>query len=167
MSRIRIFGESADFFNTTEGVIITDSGNEIGLFGKKVGEDYLRKCAEYFGQLPAELRETLCEASAAYLTDIVEEHAEEYDTDYLPELTSRNVLTFLKPVELRTEAHDILSEEDMPPAFSLKLEFTPVPVEAVEWVVRGEDAMYVGEYRGVSPWNDNLSGKRWNYIREA
>ena len=39
MSRIRIFGESADFFNTTEGVIITDSGNEIGLFGKKVGED--------------------------------------------------------------------------------------------------------------------------------
>ncbi len=167
MSRIKIFGKSADFFNTTEGVIFTDTENEIRLFGKKVGEDYLRKCAEYFSRLPAELRETLCNATSEYLTDTIEEHADEYDIDYLPEITAENVLTFLKPMELRTEAHDILSEEDTPPAFSVKLEFTPVPVELVEWVVRGEDAMYVGEYRGVSPWNDSLSGKRWNYIREA
>lgn len=167
MSRIRIFGASADFFNTTEGVIFTDAENEIRLLGKKVGETYLIKCAEYFCQLPAELRETLCEATAEYLTDTIEEHADEYDIDYLPEINAGNVLTFLRPVELRTEAHDILSEEDMPPAFSVKLEFTPVPVELAEWVVRGDDAMYVGEYRGLSPWNDNLSGKRWNYIREA
>lgn len=165
MSRIKIFGESADYFNTTEGILFTNNEAEIKLFGRKIGEDYLSRCAEYFVQLPSELRKTLCEATAQYLNDLLDEHADEYDADRLPELSAFNVIAFLRPLELHTEAHDLLSEEDAPPAFSLKLEFKPVPVECVEWVVRGDNAIYVGEYRGLSPWNDKPTEKNWNYIR--
>lgn len=163
MSRIKITGESADFFNTIEGRLFSSRFNcEIMLYGKRVGEYYLKKCAEYFENLPDDIFSALLEASAAYLNDLLEEHDGEYDVE-LPELTPGNVMTFLQPVELRAERHELLAEEDCPAAFSVKLEFAPVPDEMVEWTVRGEQPVYVGEYRGISPWNEKVARKKWNY----
>lgn len=167
MSRVVINGESADYFNTIEGVLYSSRFNmDIALYGKRVGEEYLTHCAEYFERLPDDIMDKLLDSTADYLNDLIQEHAEDYDIEII-EFSARNVLTFLTPVELHTEQMRLLSEEDTPAAFSVKLEFIPVPDESVEWVVRGEQALYTGEYHGYSPWDDRITRRSWNYIVEG
>ena len=49
MSRVVINGESADYFNTIEGVLYSSRfGAEVMLYGKNVSEEYLTRCADYF-----------------------------------------------------------------------------------------------------------------------
>lgn len=167
MSRVKISGESSDFFNTIEGMLYSSRFNmDIALYGKRVGEEYLTRCAEYFEQLPDDIMDKLLDSTADYLNDLIQEHAEDYDIEII-EFSARNVLTFLTPIELHTEPMKLLSEEDTPAAFSVKLEFIPVPDESVEWVVRGEQALYAGEYHGYSPWDDRITRRAWNYIAEG
>ena len=167
MSRVVISGESRDYFNTIEGELYSSRFNTcIRLYGKHVGEDYLTRCAAYFEKLPEDIMLTLCSATAEYLNDLIEEHSGEFVVE-VPEFDSGSVKTFLAPVELHTEPMKLLSEEDSPAAFSVKLVFTPVPDECVEWVVRGDSAIYAGEYHGYSPWDDRITRKSWNYIQEG
>lgn len=167
MSRISICGESSNYFNTVEGVLYSSRYNtEISLFGKRVGEEYLTRCAEYFEHLPEDITAKLCAAAANYLNELIEEHAGEFEVE-VTEFNSLNVMSFLCPLELHTESLRVLSEEDSPASFSVKLQFLPVPDECIEWTVCGDRAVYVGEYRGVSPWDERVSRKPWNYIGEG
>lgn len=152
------------YYNAVEGVLHSDRfGCDIHLLGRKIGEEYLIRCAEYFEALPDNLLETLKTASAAYLSDFLEEHEGELDVGGL-EVTEENVLSLLIPVQLIAAPHELLAEEDAPPAFGMKMMFTPVSDEYVEWAVRGDTAVYVGEYREVSPWNEKIRSKEWNYL---
>ena len=73
MSRVVINGESADYFNTIEGVLYSSRfGAEVMLYGKNVSEEYLTRCADYFDTLPGEISEKLRQATAAYLNDMLE-----------------------------------------------------------------------------------------------
>ena len=77
MSRVRISGESSDFFNTIEGMLYSSRfRTDIALYGKRVSEEYLTRCAEYFEQLPDEVMEKLLDSTADHLNDLIQEHAE-------------------------------------------------------------------------------------------
>lgn len=95
MSRVVINGESADYFNTIEGVLYSSRfGAEVMLYGKNVSEEYLTKCAEYFDTLPGEISEKLRQATAAYLNDMLEEHAGEFAFDVI-EFNAQNAALLL------------------------------------------------------------------------
>ena len=84
MSRVVINGESADYFNTIEGVLYSSRlGAEVMLYGKNVSEEYLTRCAEHFDTLPEDISEKLRQATAAYLNDMLEEHASEFAFDVI------------------------------------------------------------------------------------
>lgn len=167
MSRVVINGESADYFNTIEGVLYSSRfGAEVMLYGKNVSEEYLTRCADYFDTLPGEISEKLRQATAAYLNDMLEEHAGEFAFDVI-EFNAQNVAPFIVPVELHTQSFRLLSEEDSPAAFSVKFAFSPVADQYIEWTVRGEQAVYAGEYIGVSPWDEKILRKSWNYVAEG
>lgn len=167
MSRAVITGESKDYFNTIEGVLyLPRTGAEVKLYGKNVGEEYLTRCAGYFENLPEVISEKLLQATADYLNDMLEEHVDEFAFDAL-EFNARNVPAFIVPIELHTQLNRLLSEEDSPAAFSVKFAFSPVADQYIEWTVRGDQAVYVGEYIGVSPWDEKILRKSWNYIGEG
>lgn len=167
MSRVVINGESADYFNTIEGVLYSSRfGAEVMLYGKNVSEEYLTRCADYFDTLPGEISEKLRQATAAYLNDMLEEHAGEFAFDVI-EFNAQNVAPFIVPVELHTQSFRLLSEEDSPAAFSVKFAFSPVADQYIEWTVRGEQAVYAGEYIGVSPWDEKILRRSWNYVGEG
>ncbi len=166
MSRIEI--TDSGYYNAVGGVLHSARYRcDTELFGKKVGEGYVKRCAEYFEALPENILSALKAASAEYLNDFLEENEGDLDTDWLDEVTAENVMMFLVPVRLTVFPHELLTEEDAPPAFSVKLMFSPVPDTLVEWAVRGDTAVYVGEYREVNPWNEKLRTKRWNYLCEV
>lgn len=167
MSRVVINGESADYFNTIEGVLYSSRfGAEVMLYGKNVSEEYLTRCADYFDTLPGEISEKLRQATAAYLNDMLEEHAGEFAFDVI-EFNAQNAAPFIVPVELHTQSFRLLSEDDSPAAFSVKFAFSPVADQYIEWTVRGEQAVYAGEYIGVSPWDEKILRKSWNYVGEG
>lgn len=35
----------------------------------------------------------------------------------------------------------------------------------MEIALHGDTAVYAGEFRGVSPWNEKLLKKKWNYAK--
>lgn len=163
MSRVEI--TDSGHYNATGGVLHSEKYRcDVELFGKKVGDGYVTRCAEYFEALPEDILSALKTASAEYLNDFLEENEGALDTEWLDEITAENVMTFLVPVRLTVFSHELLTEEDAPPAFSVKLMFTPVPDTLAEWAVRGGTAVYVGEYRDVNPWNEKLQTKKWNYL---
>ncbi|MGN1119478.1 MAG: DUF6985 domain-containing protein, partial [Oscillospiraceae bacterium] len=126
MSQIKL--TYSGYYNSSAGVLYSDRYRcEVELVGKKVGDSYLTRCAEYFEQLPEGILDELKAASAEYLNDFLEENEGSLD-DACPEtVTAENVMTFLEPVLLSAVPHELLTEEDAPPAFAVKLMFKPVP----------------------------------------
>lgn len=168
MKTVVINGESPRFYNAIEGVLSSDRfGCVIEIIGKRVGEEYLVRCAKAFNRIPEETLEKLYNASAEYLTDLVADHTGEFDLDEYCVINAENVRYMLRPEQLTAEAHDLLADEDAPAAYSVTLVFRPVPDERIEWTVRDGEPVYVGEFRGISPWNEKVRKKSWNYVREC
>lgn len=162
--------ESKGYFWRLEGVV-----NSV-LFRCKVpfltdrdGEEvFARRCAEYFESLTLEneaFRRVLNYA-AEYLTDFFDEHSGEFDIDEskYEDITAESIVKLCEPVQLIFEKHDLLSDEDSPLAFSMKLRLKDLPDEIFEIAMREDMPVYAGEYRGVSPWDERLLKKKWNYI---
>lgn len=151
------------------------------LFGRKVrflakGCDsvYAVRCAEYFETINVDTMRgdaalsALADGTAAYILDLIEENEFELgDFAFNEDTPSVEIFKFLTPSALVFERFKLLDDEDCPIAFSLKMSFDPVPDEAAEIAVHGDVPVYAGEYRGVSPWNDRLLKKRWNYIKQV
>lgn len=168
--------ESTDFFGWLEGKV------NLPLFGCGIrfhvkGNDsaYALRCAEYFEGITVEnIKEhttlyACLEALVKYVADMQEEHSGEFDIGDLvfdEDSSVEDLLKIIAPTSLTFERSAYLSEEDCPIAYSIKLSFTPVPDEVMEIALHGDEAVYVGEYRGVSPWNDKLLKKKWNYARD-
>lgn len=166
--------ESAGYFGDLEGKFnFTLFG--CGISFRVKGDDiiYARRCAEFFEGITAEnfaeypAMSALFEALGRYISDLLDERGEEIELgDFAFDEGSpiTDLLKVLTPVGLTFERLSCLSEEESPIAFSLKLSFDPVPDEIVEIAAHGDVPVYAGEYRGVSPWNEKLLRKRWNYI---
>lgn len=159
-SRVEI--TESGYYGALGGTLYSERyGCGVELLGKKTGEELLRRCAESFERLPDELLRGLYAASAEYLRDVIAENANTFDIEC--EITPENVREHLQPAALTAYAHDLLPDEEAPAAYSVRLTFTDVPDLSVEWAVRDNEAVYVGEYLDVSPWNDRLRKKSGNY----
>lgn len=168
--------ESSDYFGQLEGKV------NLPLFGCGIrfhvkGNDpvYALRCAEYFKGITAEnLNEhtalyTCLEALVRYVADMLDDHGGEFDLgDFFFDEDSSvdDLLKIITPESLTFERSAYLPEEDCPIAYSVKFSLKPVPDEIMELAVRGDEAIYAGEYRGVSPWNDKLLKKKYNYLRQ-
>lgn len=162
----------SDRRNCIEGELFSPLfGQKIRFTAKGCDEIYAVRCAEHFETITIDtVRENaelsvLADGAAAYILDLIEENDFDLGNFSFDEDTpSAEIFKYLTPAALVFEKHDLLDDEDCPIAFSLKLSFDPVPDEAVEIALHGDVPVYAGEYRGVSPWNDRLLKKKWNYI---
>lgn len=146
-------------------------GRKIRFLAKNCDEIYAVRCAEFFETITKDtMRENakfsaLADGAAAYILDLVNENDFELgDFSFDEDAPSVEIFKYLTPAALVFEKLKLLDDEDCPIAFSLKMSFDPVPDEAVEIALHGDVPVYAGEYRGVSPWNDRLIKKSWNYI---
>lgn len=166
--------ESTDFFGWLEGKV------NLPLFGCGIrfhvkGNDsaYALRCAEYFEKITAEnLREhtalyACLTALVQYVADLLDDGDFDLGETVFDEDSSvEDLLKIISPASLTFERSAYLSEEDCPIAYSIKFSLAPVPDEVMEIALHGDEPVYVGEYRGVSPWNDKLLKKKWNYARD-
>ncbi len=162
-------------FNCLEGEIYSPLfGRKIIFLAKGCDSVYALRCAEYFESVTEDTVRgdaalaALADGAAAYILELIEENDFELgDFTFDEDIPSVEIFKFLTPAVLVFERFKLLDDEDCPIAFSLKMSFDPVPDEAVEIAVHGDVPVYAGEYRGVSPWNDRLLKKSWNYISEG
>lgn len=163
------FKESKDYYDSLEAVIPSElfGGRMVQAVAKKCGELYARRCRQHFDNMPADLLDKLQRATAAYIIDLIEEHEDEFDLPahfiFDEETPTEEVMQWIKPLLIVFDC-GILHDDDAPPAYSIKLMFAPVPDEYIEWVIRDDSMVYVGEYREISPWNEKVLKKKWNYI---
>lgn len=162
--------ESSGYFGRLEGVVFSELfGCDIPFITAKGSEVvYARRCAEFIEKLSLddEAVNRLFEAAADYLTDFFDEHSGEFDIDEsnYEEISAQSVVKLCVPVQLKFEQHDLLSDDECPVAFSMKLVLKDLPDEFFEIAMRENMPVYAGEYRGVSPWDERLLKKKWNYI---
>lgn len=167
--------ESKAYFGCLDGRLRSPLfGGEIVFLVKGSDELYARRCAEFFEGITAEnlaeypVLNALFGALGEYVADLIDERGEEFelgDFAYDEDSPITDLLKVLTPASLTFERFSLLSEDECPPAFSLKLSFDPVPDELMEIAMHGDVAVYAGEFRGVSPWNEKLLKKKWNYAR--
>lgn len=161
--------ESERYFNRLEGVLHSELfGANIPFEAKNCDETYAVRCAEFFEKLTLE-NETfsrLVDAGLDYIADLLDERGDEFDLgeEADGDLTAENFLKLTAPALIVFERHELLSDEDSPVAFGMKMYLRAVPDEIFELAMQEEQAVYAGEYRGVSPWNDKLLRKKWNYL---
>ncbi len=163
-----VFRESRDYFGSLEGAVSCRLFKyEIPAVAKKCGEGYARRAADFVANLPESIADTLIKATLAYLIDLLDEHEGEFELPvgfYLDEDSkASDIIPWLEPQQIVFDK-GILSDEEAPPAFSMRLCFSPVPDEQIEWVIRDDTVVYVGEYNDTSPWNDKIMKKKWNCI---
>lgn len=167
--------QSEDFFGQLEGNVRSPLFN-CGIRFHVKGDDpiYARRCAEYIEAVTAEnLKEqtalySCLEALVKYAVDMLEERGDELDLGDLifdENSTVDDLLKLIAPTGLEFERSDYIAEEECPIAFSMKLAFTPVADEYMEIALHGDEPVYAGEYRDVSPWNEKLLKKKYNYLK--
>lgn len=166
--------ENTEFYGRLEGKV------NLPLFGCGIrfhvkGDDslYAVRCAEFIEKITVEnLREyhTLykCfEKLAEYVVDLLDESDFDLgDVVFDEDSSVEDLIKILSPTALVFERDTYVVEEECPIAFSLKLCLAPVPDEVMEIAIHGDVPVYVGEFRGVSPWNEKLLKKKWNYARD-
>lgn len=165
--------ESTDFFGRLEGKV------NLPLFGCGIrfhvkGDDsvYALRCAEYIENVtPENLRGHTAlyrcfEALAEYVAELIADNDFDLgDVVFDEDSSVDDLIKILEPTALTFERDTYVVEEECPIAFSLKLSLAPVPDEVMEIALHGDVPIYVGEFRGVSPWNEKLLKKKWNYAR--
>ena len=164
--------ESEKYFRALEGRLRSPLfGKELAFVAKGCDDVYAVRCAEYFEGITVENLEkhtalyNALSALVKYLAELLDEN--DYDIGDLffdEDSTVEDLLKLVEPTALVFEKLGLLSDDECPVAFSLKLGFVPVPDESMEIALHGDEAVYAGEFSGVSPWNDKLLKKKWNYL---
>ena len=161
---------SEKYFNCLEGTLHSKLFDmNVPFQAKNCEEVYAKRCAELFEKLDldSEAFSELVYAGIDYVNDLLDERGDEFDLgEELDEITPEDFLRITEPVVIVFEMHDLLTEDDSPVGFSIKMRLRAVPDELFELAMQQERAIYAGEYRGVSPWNDKLLKKKWNYVEE-
>lgn len=162
--------KSERYFNRLEGVLNSKLFDmNVPFEAKNCEEAYAKRCAEFFEALTLENEAfaELVDAGISYLEDLLDERGDEFDLgEEIDGITPEDFLRITAPELIVFEMHDLLTEDDCPAAFSIKMQLRAVPDEIFELAMTENRAIYTGEYRGVSPWNENLLKKKWNYVND-
>lgn len=161
---------SEKHYNRFEGVLYSKLFDmSVPFEAKDCEECFAVRCADFFEKLDLN-NSTLCElidAGIIYLEDLLDDRGDEFDLgEDIDEITREDFLRITAPELIVFELHDLLTEDDCPVGFSIKMHLRAVPDEIFELAMQEERAIYAGEYNGVSPWNEKLLKKKWNYINE-
>lgn len=162
------------YYRCPEGELFSPLfGCKIRFIAKNCENIYAVRCADYFESVTEEFARNdemfsrLADGVAAYILDLIDDNDFELSRfSFDDNLPSVEIFKWLTPQLLVFEKFKLLDDEDCPIAFSIKLSFDPVPDELAEIAAHGDVPIYAGEYMGVSPWNDKLLKKSWNYISE-
>lgn len=157
----------ADGFYGIEGTVCSELfGEDITIRSRYCSEQYVKKCAEFFVEMPETLKEKLLRATAAFALDYVEQYGlddPDIEWDFTEESPLTDILKYIFPVVINVPRSKDITEEDAPPCFDMELSCVWELEHGLEWVVRGEDALYVGAFEGHSPW-DFVEQSGSNYL---
>ena len=159
---------SKKHYNRLEGVVYSNLFEmKISFEAKNCEEVYAVRCAKYFEELTFdnEAFSELVYAGIDYLNDLFDERGDEFDLgEEFDEITPEDFLRITAPVVIVFEKHSLLTDDDSPIGFSIQMRLREVADEFFELAMQEEKPIYAGEYRGVSPWNEKLLKKKWNYV---
>ncbi|MCH5204555.1 MAG: hypothetical protein J1F03_07385 [Oscillospiraceae bacterium] len=159
---------SEKYFNRLEGVLYSKLFDlKLPFVAKNCDEEYAKRCAEFFEALDLDseaFSELIC-AGIDYVTELLDERGDEFDLgEEFDEMTPEDFLRITAPVVIVFEKHSLLTDDDSPIGFSIQMRLREVADEFFELAMQEEKPIYAGEYRGVSPWNEKLLKKKWNYV---
>lgn len=161
---------SEKYYNRLEGVLNSELfGMSVRFEAKNCEECFAVRCAKYFEELTLDNSVfcSLIDAGISYLEDLLDERGDEFDLDEeIDEITREDFLRITAPELIVFELHELLTEDDCPVGFSMRMRLRAVPDELFELAMNENMAIYAGEYNGVSPWNEKLLKKSWNYVEE-
>ena len=117
--------------------------------------DYVRMCGNYLNDLPEETIKSLWEASKRYCNGFLEAIGEpskvfEKDSD---------IINLIYPSTLIVPDPGNGDE----PVIWMELNCEWDPEHGMEWVVRGDQVLYVGGFNGTDPWASISKEDSWNY----
>lgn len=130
---------------------------EIEVLINDADEDYAQRCADYLDNLPEELLDRLRRATLLYAQDFYE-MTEERELKKFSKMKPKKILNYVRPSLLLIE-----KPEDDRIAFHIEMNCDWEIEHGLEWSILDGQAMYVGDFEGVSPWNDFMDSD-WNYL---
>ncbi len=126
---------------------------------------YAEMCAEHFNNLSEKMVDEFCEMAINYCEFMREGWADFGYDDIVAEinkaipnrLKGREVLKFISDPQMYIE----LPEENIP-GYSITSDCIWEPEHQLEWIIKGNRNLYVGEVRGLNAW-DNESEYECDY----
>tara|TARA_R100000306_G_scaffold32381_2_gene34123 strand:- start:2384 stop:2848 length:465 start_codon:yes stop_codon:yes gene_type:complete len=148
--------------NITEGRFGVEGEVYFGLFEKFISlsvEDdsiaYAELCAAHLNSLSEKVILDLCRASIRYCHDFLENSGGHPKNFQHP----KEVLPLIYPSVLIVPS----PEDPALPVVHLELDCEWEEEHGMEWIVRGNEVLFVGAFHGVNPWSDFSEKKCWNY----
>lgn len=117
--------------------------------------EYVQRCAEYLNSLSDSVIQQLCEASIRYCNDFLDAIGEDPQEFTTPQDVLRLIYpsTFIVPDPKHGDE----------PVIHLELNCDWEVEHGMEWVIRGDQVLYVGAYNGENPWRNFSKKESWNY----
>jgi hypothetical protein len=122
---------------------------------EEVPVEYVELCVNYFNSLQEPMINDLCAASIRYCNAFLEATGQEKRIFK----NLRDVLSFIYPSTLIVPG----PLNGMEPVLHMELNCDWEPEHGMEWIVRGNQVLYVGAFNGEDPWRDYLKKETWNY----
>lgn len=117
--------------------------------------EYVAKCAHYLNSLNPAVIDSLCLASIRYCNDFLSAVGEERRVFVNP----RAILGIIYPSVLLVPAPAGSGEA----VVHLELNCEWEEEHGMEWIVRGDEVVYVGAFNGEDAWGDFSTKEGWNY----
>ena len=127
----------------------------IGLIVEDDNLNYANRCATYLNELTDELIESLCEASIRYCSEFLKAIGEPTRTFK----DSKEVLKMIYPSTLIIP----YPEKGNDPVIDMELNCEWGEEHGMEWIVRGDEVLYVGAFSSEDPFSDFTDKETWNY----
>ena len=109
----------------------------------KRSEEYLQKCIEFTNAISERNFDKACKATCLLYNNILPE----LDEETVEFSNPREILNYLKPISLIIPEPQIENE----PICHLELHLEET---SIEWIIRGNTLLFVGEFVGEDPWSD-------------
>lgn len=116
--------------------------------------EYVAECAQYLNSWNEVSIESLCQACIRYCNGFRSMIGEEP----MQFSSALDVLKYVYPTTLI-----IPNPEFSEPVAHLELNCEWEEEHGMEWIVRGNDVLYVGGFNGQNPWGNYALKKSWNY----
>lgn len=129
---------------------------EIKVFtGNNISKEYINKCIEHLNNLSEEVLSKLCQGTINFCNDYRDVITEE-NVDIPESIKDKEILKYIHP-------NSIVIEEEKENSIGYVVEFNCdwETEHGMAWSIRDNNAVYVGMYNVIDPWNDNEYG---NYL---